>query len=125
MTKELKPTTKLTKEKVYQVLNKVSIYAVLVIFALWILVPFSIIISTSIKTWQEANSLGFSFFPKEFSIEGYIKALEFSYSSSTMPILIRGFLNTMLFVLPTTVLGLLLSSISGYAFAKMNFKGKN
>lgn len=124
-------TNTIDNKKVYnkamlmKTLSKVSIYTILGVFALWILLPFSVILSTSFKSWQEANSLGFSFIPKTFSIEGYEHALAFTTFNSTIPLLVRGFLNTMLYVVPTTILGLLLSSISGYAFAKMKFKGKN
>lgn len=106
-------------------INRIAIYSILVLFALWILVPFSVILSTSFKTWQEANTLGFSFFPKKWTLLGYTQALNFRSFSATLPLLAQGFLNTFLFVVPTTVIGLLLSSISGYAFAKIKYRGKN
>jgi len=125
MIRQRNDNLKLVKRtKIIRLLSKLSIYAVLVVFAIWILLPFTIIISTSIRTWQEANSLGFKFIPKKFSIEGYINALTFKSFASTLPLLLRGFINTFIFVVPTTILGLLFSSISGYAYAKIDFKGK-
>ena len=41
------------------------------------------------------------------------------------PLLIRGFMNTLMIVLPPTILGLFCSAMSAYAFAKLRFKGKN
>jgi multiple sugar transport system permease protein len=111
--------------KLLRVVNRLSVYGILVVFALWILLPFSVILSTAFKSWQEANQLGFSFIPKEFSIDGFKQAWTFTSFNGTLPLLLRGFVNTFLFVVPTTVLGLLLSSISGYAFAKIQYKGKN
>ncbi len=112
------------RSKKMRIINRIAVYAALIIFALWILFPFSVIISTSLKTWQEANTLGFNFFPKEFSVEGYLNALTFKSFGLEIPLLLRGFINTFIFVVPTTIIGLLLSSISGYAFAKIKYKGK-
>lgn len=113
------------KAKAIFILNRVAVYGILTVFALWVLLPFSVIVSTAFKTWQEANQLGFSFIPEKFSIEGFVQAISYTSFSSDLPLLIRGFINTFLFVVPTTIIGLLLSSISGYAFAKIKFKGKN
>lgn len=114
-----------SRMKVLHVINRLSIYGILIVFALWIFLPFSVILSTAFKSWQEANQLGFSFLPKEFTIEGFQQAWSFTSFNGTLPLLLRGFVNTFLFVVPTTIIGLLLSSISGYAFAKIQYKGKN
>lgn len=115
------------RAKINRVIGKVLIYFVLVLFALWILAPFSIVIITSFKTWQEASDPEFSFFPKEFSIQGYKEV--FTYVSSAnaedMPVVLRGFINTLIIVIPPTILGLFCSAMSAYAFAKLRFKGKN
>ncbi len=113
------------RQKKLRIVNRVAIYSVLVIFAFWILLPFYVIISTAFKSWQEANTLGFTFIPKEFSIEGFIQAITFRSFNGKLPLLIRGFINTFLFVVPTTLIGLVLSSASGYAFAKIKYRGKN
>ena len=42
-----------------------------------------------------------------------------------MPVMLRGFINTLIIVIPPTILGLFCSAISAYAFAKLRFKGKN
>jgi multiple sugar transport system permease protein len=113
------------KLKSLKMLSRISVYVILGVFALWVLVPFSIILSTSFKTWQEANSLGFSFIPKSFTIEGYVNALTFTDFNAEIPLLVKGFINTILYVVPTTLLGLFTSSLSGYAFAKIDFRHKN
>lgn len=113
----------LTKAK--QITGKVLIYIVLVLFALWILVPFSIVIVTSFKSVREASNPEFTFFPKEFTFDGYKGVFTYAAGGEGMPILIRGFLNTFMIVIPPTVLGLFCSAMSAYAFAKLRFKGKN
>lgn len=110
--------------KVRRVISKICIYLALIIFAIWILAPFSIVLMTSFKSWLEAIDPEFSFFPKEFTLEGYKTIFTYTMSDS-MPIVIKGFLNTLLIVIPPTLFGLFFSAMSAYAFAKLRFKGKN
>lgn len=122
----MRPKKKDAGYRAVRVVSKVAIYFVLVLFALWILVPFAIVISTSLKTWQEANDLGFSFIPKKWDVSGYKEVFTYrSYSDQALPSVIQGFINTNLYVLPPTLLGLLTSSLSAYAIAKLRFRGKN
>lgn len=110
--------------RIRRIISKVCIYLALIIFAIWILAPFSIVLMTSFKGWYEAMDPEFSFFPKEFTLEGYKNIFTYTISDS-MPIVIKGFLNTLLIVLPPTLFGLFFSAMSAYAFAKLRFKGKN
>jgi multiple sugar transport system permease protein len=127
MITDLSNSKKIKATKAKRVASKVGIYVALVVFALWILVPFSIIIVTSFKTWQEASNPEFSFFPKEFTLEGYAEVFKYTATGDDgdLPIMIRGFINTLIIVIPPTVLGLFCSAMSAYAFAKLRFKGKN
>lgn len=115
------------RAKTKRIVGKVLIYLTLVIFAIWILAPFSIVIMTSFKTWQEATDPEFSFFPKEFTFQGYKEVFTYTASAGDfpMPIMLRGFINTLIIIIPPTILGLFCSAISAYAFAKLRFKGKN
>lgn len=115
------------RAKTKRIVGKVLIYLTLVIFAIWILAPFSIVIMTSFKTWQEATDPEFSFFPKEFTFQGYKEVFTYTASAGDfpMPVMLRGFINTLIIIIPPTILGLFCSAISAYAFAKLRFKGKN
>lgn len=117
------------KAKINRVVGKVLIYLGLVLFALWILVPFGIVLLTSFKTQEDAsNYFEFNFFPKEWVADGYKEVFEYTgvgEGSSSMPLIISGLLNTLMIVLPPTLLGLFFSAMSAYAFAKLQFKGKN
>ena len=115
------------RAKTKRIVGKVLIYLALVIFAIWILAPFSIVIMTSFKTWQEATDPEFSFFPKEFTFQGYKEVFTYTASAGDfpMPVMLRGFINTLAIIIPPTILGLFCSAISAYAFAKLRFKGKN
>lgn len=117
-----------TSEMVKKTLAKTLIYVVLMLFALWIFIPFSLVLVTSLKTASEANSLNFKWWPEEgFTLQGYQAVFEYTTGSAIegVPLLIMGFFNTLWIILPPTILGLFCSSLSAYAFAKLRFKGKN
>lgn len=100
------------------------VYAGLILFALWVLVPFSLVLLTSFKGIIEANSLDFNWWPKEFTLQGYEKVLEYDMGTAYegVPLIISGFINTLWIVIPPTLLGLFSSAISAYAFAKLRFR---
>ncbi len=110
---------------VKNVAGTTAVYVVLVLFALWILIPFSIVIVTSFKTAKDASNPQFHFFPEEWVLDGYKDVFTYNAGMGGAPLLIRGFMNTLMIVLPPTILGLFCSAMSAYAFAKLRFKGKN
>lgn len=105
--------------------KKIVMYIILVLFTLWILVPFYIVIVTSFKQWDEANSTNFTWWPTMgFSFEGYAQVFEKPIANAYTAIL-TGFLNTLWIIIPPTLLGLFTSALAAYAFAKLRFRGKN
>lgn len=109
-----------------RIIGKTAIYLGLILFALWVLVPFYIVFITSFKTRVEAQSPEFSLWPKDgFHWDGYLEVLTYKSGGASMSVVLRGFLNTLWIVLPPTIVGLLSSSIAAYAFAKLRFKVKN
>lgn len=111
--------------RIKRTVAKVFIYVVLILFALWIIVPFSIVITTSFKTQAEANDANFTFWPNEFTVDAYKEVFTYASGGDGMAVIIRGFINTFIIVIPPTLIGLFCSAMSAYAFAKLRFKGKN
>lgn len=102
-------------------------YLFLIILALFILIPFYVILITSFKTPSDALNIPFTWFPKEGWHLTSFKTVLFSDASgggggSTI---LRGFMNTLIVVVPSTLIGLLTSALSAFAFSKIRFKGKN
>lgn len=105
-----------------QTLRKIIIYSGLVLFALFVLIPFAIMLISSLKHKEETIG-SFTWWPKlGMTLKGYINAFEKVASSTSI---LEGFVNTMWIIIPPTVLGLLVSTLAAYAFAKMRFRGKN
>lgn len=115
------------KSKASRTASKVLIYFVLILYVVIIIFPFSIIILTSFKTMADARSMTFEWIPANgFTLEGYIEAFEFRANpDSSLPTLVRSFINTVLYIIPPTIIGLFTSSMAAYAFAKLKFRAKN
>ena len=100
-------------------LLKIAVDAMLVFWALVVLFPFYWMLLTSVKSYGSYNA---EFIPKFFTLsptfENYISAF------SAVP-LAKYFLNTVIFTLATTALMLVIAIPSAYAFARLEFKGKN
>ncbi len=100
-------------------LLKVAVYAMLVVWALVVLFPFYWMLLTSVKSYGSYNA---EFIPKFFTLsptfENYVSAF------SAVP-LAKYFLNTVIFTVMTTALMLVIAIPSAYAFARLEFKGKN
>ena len=117
-------TTKVSKAegnrtKALSVVSKVLIYIFLSLWALAVLFPFYYMVLTSFKSYGEYNSEAI---PKLFTltptVQNYIDAL------TEVP-LTDYFVNTVIFTLLTTALMLAVVIPAAFAFARLEFKGKN
>ena len=99
--------------------GKAIIYALLAIWALIVLFPFYWMLLTSVKSYGAYNA---EYIPKLYTLsptlQNYIDAF------SAVP-LGRYFLNTTIFTVATTALMLIVIIPAAYAFARLNFRGKN
>lgn len=114
------------RSKAKKIISKVVIYAILVLYAIIILFPFFIVFITSLKTAFDASKSQFEWIPSEgYTFAAYGAVLTYLPPMiEGIPLIIRGFLNTLLYILPPTLIGLTTSSISAYAFAKLRFRAK-
>ncbi len=99
--------------KILKIIN----YAILVIGALSMVVPFLWMLVTSFMTDAQIFSYPPRFLPKPFVVDNYANTLE------QLPIA-RYFFNSLLVSVITTVGQVLIASMAGFAFAKLNFKFK-
>lgn len=99
-----------------------AVYAVLILYVLIILFPFLIVFLTSFKSAFDAAKSEFEWFPSEgFTADAYAVVLTYHPFGEGFPLLVRGFFNTLLYILPPTIIGLFASAISAYAFSKLRF----
>ena len=99
--------------------GKIVIYILLAIWALVVLFPFYWMIISSFKSYSSYNAETTpQFIPLSPTVKNYITAF------TSVPLL-DYFFNTLIFTLATTALMLVIIIPAAFAFARLNFKGKN
>ena len=100
------------------VVGRVLLYIVLIAVALFTLIPFVWMLSASLKLDREVFSYPIRWIPEIFHWENY------SLIWSKVPLL-NYFKNTALIAILVTCIQTLTSSFAAYAFAKLQFRGRN
>lgn len=96
-------------------IRRVIVYILLFFVALLFFIPFVWSVTTSLKTLPE--SVGFNLLPEHPSIRAYRAAIS-TYDFN------RYFLNSVFLSVVVTMSTLFLSSLGGYAFARLRFPGR-
>ncbi len=104
-------------QTVVQILAKVGTYAFLLVMALIVLFPFYWMIISSLKSLAEYRQAIPTFWPNQIHFENYAEAF-------TTANLGRLFMNTLYVGLISTLLSLVITVLSAFAFARLEFKGK-
>ena len=99
--------------------SKVVVYALLAVWALMVLFPFYWMVLTSLKSYSAYNS---EYIPRLFTLSPTLE--NYAEAFTAVP-LARYFANTLIFTLTTTALMLVVTVLSAFAFARLNFRGKN
>ena len=94
-------------------------YAFLGFWALMVLFPFYWMVLTSIKSYGNYNA---EFIPKFFTLS---PTLENYFSAFAAVPLADYFVNTIIFTLVTTAMMLVVTILAAFAFARLEFRGKN
>ncbi len=102
---------------------RILMYAVLILLALSFIFPYVWLISASFKEPAQIFSPVFSLLPRDangnirFVLSNYASAIEYLNLSQV-------FGNTMIVCVVNTALNLFLNALAGYAFARIQFKGR-
>lgn len=99
-------------------LTRVGVYIFLMCMALIILFPFYFMIISSLKTLEEYRLSVPTLWPEQFVFRNYVDAF-------TTANLGRLFLNTLLVGVVCTLISLIITVLTAFAFARLEFKGKH
>ena len=113
--RDLKRTT--SKQNIGHTLGTVGIYAFLLFMALVVLFPFYWMVISSLKSLAEYRMSKPTFWPQTLLLSNYRDAF-------TTANLGRLFLNTAYVGIVSTLLSLFITIITAFAFARLEFKGK-
>ncbi|MFA5236186.1 MAG: hypothetical protein WC399_05055, partial [Bacilli bacterium] len=107
---------------------KIVSYAIMVIFTLAYMILFYIVLVTSFKANNQiATAQPFIWFlsPEQFSLSAYARVFTtYTIFSTGQSMILTGFVNTMMILVPVILVGMFSSTVAAYAFAKLRFKGK-
>ncbi len=106
------------RQRIVQVAVKVLVYLFLIAMAIIILFPFYWMVISSLKTLDEYRLSVPTFWPKTVMLSNYAEAF-------TTANLGRLFLNTMYVGIVSTLLSLVITVLSAFAFARLEFKGRD
>ena len=100
-------------------LQKVVIHVILIIFSIIMLAPFAWMALTAFKSVGEATSVNpFVFFPSKWNTDSFSKV----WNNMNFLMLYK---NTLLLIFWRVVCAVLTATLAGYAFGRLEFKGKN
>ena len=107
-----------SEQKLVKILVQVLLYAFLILMAFIIIFPFYWMLISSVKSLAEYKLPVPTLFPKQVLFSNYVEA----FNQANLG---RLFLNTLYVGLVSTILSLVITVLSAFAFARLEFKGKN
>jgi multiple sugar transport system permease protein len=106
------------KQKVVKIIVTTAVYIFLFAIAISVLFPFYWMLNSSLKSVEEYRRTIPTFFPEVIMWGNYADA----FSAANLGTL---FLNTVFVGIVSTILSLVVTVLSAFAFARLEFKGKN
>ena len=106
------------QQKIVKIGVMVLLYAFLFLMALVIIFPFYWMLISSVKSLAEYRLSVPTLFPKQLLLRNYVEA----FNQANLG---RLFLNTLYVGIVSTLLSLIITVLSAFAFARLEFKGKN
>ncbi len=104
--------------------KRVVLYAVLIAFALFYLMPVYVLIVTGLKSFAEVSLYRMWHLPKGLHFDSYAKAW-FGSEAEGFRGLNVNFMNSVYLTVPATIISAMWGSINGYILSKWKFRGSN
>ena len=105
-------------QRVVKTIVTILIYTFLIVVAISVLFPFYWMLNSSLKSLEEYKLTVPTFIPRSFRFTNYADAFE-TANLGTL------FVNTLFVGLVSTALSLVITVLAAFAFARLEFKGKN
>ena len=114
--KDLQKVT--AKQRIVKIVSQFFLYLFLVVMAIIVIFPFYWMIISSLKSLAEYKLSVPTLFPQHIIWSNYLQAF-------TKAELLKLFKNTVIVGIVSTILSLIITIITAFAFARLEFKGKN
>ncbi len=96
-----------------------AVYTLLIFWALMVLFPFYWMLLTSVKSYGSYNA---EYVPRLFTLNPTLSNYQEAFSAVPLG---RYFVNTIIFTVATTAIMLVVTVLAAFAFARLNFRGKD
>lgn len=106
-------------------LSRSLIYSVLILVALYYLVPLFVMVITSLKDLDEIRNGTLFSLPHSLNVDSWKKAWGTACTGASCEGLKPYFWNSVLIVLPAILISTIIGAINGYVLTKWRFKGSN
>lgn len=108
-----------------QVIGRVMLYALLILFALYYLMPLFVMLTTSLKTLDDIRGGNLIALPEQISFDAWIKAWSSACTGINCGGLSGNFWNSVSFVLPAVAISTLIGALNGYVLTMWRFRGSD
>lgn len=108
-----------------QVLGRIVVYGLLVLLALYYLMPLFVMLSTSVKTLDDIRGGNLIALPAEVTFEAWAKAWSGACTGVDCSGLRGNFWNSVSFVVPAVLISTLIGAFNGYVLTMWRFRGSD
>jgi len=108
-----------------QLVGRTVIYTLLILFALYYLMPLFVMLTTSLKTLDDIRSGNLVALPREISFDAWGKAWGTACTGVFCGGLKGNFMNSVNFVVPAVIISTLVGAFNGYVLTMWRFKGSD
>jgi glucose/mannose transport system permease protein len=105
--------------------GRTVIYALLVLFALYYLMPLFVMVTTSLKTLDDIRTGNLLALPVQVSFDSWVKAWDSACTGVYCGGLKGNFLNSVSFVVPAVMISTLIGAFNGYVLTMWRFKSSD
>lgn len=102
-----------------QIIRNIFVYTMLILWAFLVLFPFYWMVLTSLKSYGTYNA---EYIPKFFTLSPTLQNYVDAFTTVSLG---KYLLNTLIFTVITTALMLFVTTLAAFAFARLEFRGKN
>jgi len=104
---------------------RAAVYTLLILFALYYLMPLFVMITTSLKSLDDIRSGNLVALPRAVSLDAWVKAWGSACTGVFCGGLKGNFMNSVSFVVPAVVISTLIGAFNGYVLTMWRFKGSD
>jgi len=108
-----------------QMVGRVVVYSLLILFALYYLLPLFVMATTSVKTLEEIRAGNLVALPTQITLEAWGKAWSSACTGVDCSGLKGNFMNSVSFVVPAVIISTLIGAFNGYVLTMWRFRGSD